>query len=199
MSQIPGADALTDGRKARGQVSRRKLVAAMIALVKENSVAPTAEQVSARAAVSLRTVFRHFDNMESLYREISVEIIKLTTPEMSKPFKATDWRGRLDEVIERRAKLFEIILPFRTATEALRQTSPTLQHNHELLEQLQSSLLRQLLPEALQHDTVWFAALNMAMSITTWQQLRLEQKLDTVTARRAITMLVHGLVASQPE
>jgi len=198
MSQSSSSDAPIDGRKARGEMNRRKLVAAMIALVKENSVAPTAEQVSARAAVSLRTVFRHFDNMESLYREISVEVIKLATPEMVKPFKATDWRERLDELIERRTKLFEIILPFRIATEALWQSSPILQSNHEMLEQLQSSLLRQLLPEALQQNIVLFASLSMVLSISSWQQLRMEQKLDMATARRVMTSLVHGLVAAQP-
>lgn len=198
MSQSFSSDTPIDGRKARGEMNRRKLVAAMIALVKENSVAPTAEQVSARAAVSLRTVFRHFDNMESLYREISVEVIKLVTPEMVKPFKATDWRERLDELIERRTKLFEIILPFRIATEALWQSSPILKSNHEMLELLQSSLLRQLLPEALQQDIVLFASLSMVLSISSWQQLRLEQKLDMATARRVMTSLVHRLVADQP-
>ena len=60
----------TDGRRARGHVSRSRIVAAMIELVREGCVAPTAEQVALRADVGLRTVFRHFDDMESLYREI---------------------------------------------------------------------------------------------------------------------------------
>lgn len=197
MSPSPSAEAQTDGRKARGQASRRKLVAAMIALVKEGKVAPTAEQVATRAEVGLRTVFRHFDDMESLYREISTEVMQLITPQMNKPFKAEDWRGRLDEVIERRSKMFEAILPFRIATEALRHTSPTLQQNQALLVQLQDTLLRRVLPEALQQDPVLFAALNLVLGAGTWQQLRVEQKLDKVTARRTMTLLVHGLLAQQ--
>jgi AcrR family transcriptional regulator len=199
MSQSPNAEVPSDGRKARSQASRRKLVEAMIALVKEGSVAPTAEQVASRAAVGLRTVFRHFADMESLYREISTEVMRLITPQLSTPFKAADWRGRLDEMIERRSNLFEAILPFRIATETLRHSSPTLQQNQALLVQLQGNLLRRVLPEALQQDVVVLAALNLALGIGTWQQLRLEQHLDQATARRVMTLLVHGLIAEQPQ
>jgi AcrR family transcriptional regulator len=199
MSQSPSAEVLSDGRKARGQASRRKLVAAMIALVKEGSVAPTAEQVAGRAAVGLRTVFRHFADMESLYREISTEVMQLITPQLNTPFKAADWRGRLDEMIERRSRLFEAVLPFRIATETLRHSSPTLQQNQVLLVQLQDQLLRRVLPETLQQDVAVFGALNLALSIGTWQQLRLEQQLDQATARRVMTLLVRGLIAEQAQ
>jgi AcrR family transcriptional regulator len=198
MSQSPNAEVSTDGRKARGQASRRKLVAAMMVLVEEGNVVPTAEQVASRAAVGLRTVFRHFDDMESLYREIATEVMKLITPQINKPFKAVDWRERLDEVIERRSDLFETILPFRIATETLRHTSPTLQQNQVLFVQLQGNLLRRFLPEALQQNVALFNALNMVLSISTWQQLRLEQKLDKVTARQTVSVIVRGLIAQQP-
>jgi hypothetical protein len=95
--------------------------------------------------------------------------------------------------------MFEAILPFRIATEALRHTSPTLQQNQALLVQLQATLLRRVLPEALQQDPVLFAALNLVLGAGTWQQLRVEQKLDKVTARRTMTLLVHGLLAQQPQ
>jgi len=199
MSPSPSAEVPTDGRKARGQASRRKLVAAMIALVKEGKVAPTAEQVATRAEVGLRTVFRHFDVKERASREISTEVMQLITPQINQPFKGESWRERLDEVIERRSKMFEAILPFRIATETLRHTSPTLQQNQALLVQLQDTLLRRILPEALQQDPVLFAALNLVLGAGTWQQLRVEQKLDKVTARRTMTLLVHGLLAQQPQ
>ena len=98
MKSAQGTIKPVDGRRARGQANRNKLVAAMIELVREGSIAPTAEQVAARANVALRTVFRHFDDMESLYREIDTEIMQLITPLISTPFKTTDWRGRLSAV-----------------------------------------------------------------------------------------------------
>ena len=59
-----------DGRRSRTIETRKRIVHAVTELVREGKVAPTAEEVSARADVGLRTVFRHFDDMDSLYREI---------------------------------------------------------------------------------------------------------------------------------
>ena len=60
----------TDGRRRRSQRSRDRIVTAMIDLVEAGAITPSAEEVAARAEVGLRSVFRHFRDMESLYREI---------------------------------------------------------------------------------------------------------------------------------
>ena len=64
----------SDGRINRSVVTRKKIVTALTALVYEGHLTPTAEQVAQRAEVGLRTVFRHFDDMDSLYREISLDL-----------------------------------------------------------------------------------------------------------------------------
>ena len=56
-----------DGRRKRSQTSRDKIVAAMLALVEEGAITPSAEQVATRARVGLRTVFRQYSDMETLY------------------------------------------------------------------------------------------------------------------------------------
>lgn len=58
----------------RSIATRQKIVDAFTGLVVEGQLTPTAEQVARRADVGLRTVFRHFDDMDALYREISVDI-----------------------------------------------------------------------------------------------------------------------------
>jgi AcrR family transcriptional regulator len=60
-----------DGRRSRAASSRRRIVAALMELIREGAIQPTAEAVAARADVGLRTVFRHFADMETLYREIA--------------------------------------------------------------------------------------------------------------------------------
>ena len=50
----------TDGRRRRGEDNRARIVAALVALVREDNFTPGAEEVAIRADVSLRTVFRHF-------------------------------------------------------------------------------------------------------------------------------------------
>lgn len=196
MNTAQGTQPPVDGRRARGQANRNKLVAAMIELVREGSIAPTAEQVAARAQVALRTVFRHFDDMESLYREIDTEIMQLITPLISSPFKATDWRGRLSESIERRAKLFETILPFRIATEALRHQSAFLQEKQQVIMQLQNATLQRILPPTIVAQKPTLAALNLLLSINAWQQLRLDQGLGQDMAKQVMLNSALALTAS---
>jgi AcrR family transcriptional regulator len=130
-----------DGRRRRSHDSRARIVAAMLALIREGEIAPGAEQVADRAQVGLRTVFRHFKDMDSLYREIAhateAELLKATT----RPFKGEAWSARVLELIERRAPVFEKIAPFRRASDAHRHTSPFLAAHHGRLSALSREIL----------------------------------------------------------
>ena len=57
-----------DGRALRSERSRRPIVEALFALVGEGVLQPTAQQVADRAGVGIRTVFRHFEDMDALLR-----------------------------------------------------------------------------------------------------------------------------------
>ena len=196
MNTAEGSTTPVDGRRARGQANRSKLVAAMIELVREGSIAPTAEQVATRAQVALRTVFRHFDDMESLYREIDTEVMQLIIPLINTPFKSAGWRERLNESIARRAQLFETILPFRIATEALRHQSAFLQEKQQHIMQMQHATLLKILPKEALDDAPTLAALHLLLSINAWQQLRLDQGLDQATAEQAMRTAAKALTAS---
>jgi AcrR family transcriptional regulator len=185
----------TDGRRARGHVSRSRIVAAMIELVREGCVAPTAEQVALRADVGLRTVFRHFDDMESLYREMASEVHQLILPVIDMPFIASDLPGRLEEVIERRCQLFEAILPFQRATEALRHQSAFLQEEQIQMQHVQRQMLCRVLPRHVQHDPALLAAVDLLLGIDGWSQLRLKQKLSPQQARESLLRSARLLTA----
>ena len=92
-----------DGRRQRSEASRERIVKAMLALVAEGDVCPGAESVAARAGVGLRTVFRHFENMESLYQQISAAVAAEVKPMADEPYRAAGWAEQLMELIERRA------------------------------------------------------------------------------------------------
>ena len=59
-----------DGRRQRSQASRAKIVTAFMELIESGDPSPSAARVAKRAGVGLRSVFRHFDDMDSLYAEI---------------------------------------------------------------------------------------------------------------------------------
>ena len=102
---------------AEGQtISQPYIVAAMLEIIHSGEVAPSAEQVAQRADVGLRTVFRHFQDMDSLYREMSVVIEGELRAVVGTPFRSPDWRERVVELIDRRAWAFEKIGPFLRAS-----------------------------------------------------------------------------------
>ena len=98
----------------------------MLELVREGRIAPTAEEVANRANVGLRTVFRRFKDMESLYAEMSVEINEKVASIIDEPTGRTDWRENLLQMVDRRVRVYEVIMPYRVAAEALKFQSTVL-------------------------------------------------------------------------
>ena len=60
-----------DGRRLRSERNKQKIVTAMMELVREGDYDPSVASIAERAGVGLRTVFRHFDDVDTLYREMS--------------------------------------------------------------------------------------------------------------------------------
>src|SRR4051794_18549457 len=58
-----------DGRRERARRSREAVVDAILALLREGTLRPGVAQIAARADVSERTVFRHFQDLEQLFAE----------------------------------------------------------------------------------------------------------------------------------
>ena len=187
-------DAVADGRRKRGDQSRRQIVDAMISLVREGEMSPSAAQVAERANVGLRTVFRHFDEMEILYREIAEVTRARIMPAAMKPYAGRDWRENLDELVARRIALYEDIMPLKVAGSVLRFRSPFLMADYTEDLRLERKTLRQILPEKIAEDRDLFRALEMVTSFQAWRRLRQDQGLGLAEATRVLNRLVEGLV-----
>jgi AcrR family transcriptional regulator len=182
-----------DGRRRRGQDNRARIVAAMLEIIREGAMTPSAEQVAARAEVGLRTVFRHFDDMDSLYREMSVVIEAELRAIVGRPFEAPDWPGRLMELVERRGEAFERISPFKRASDTVRHRSPVLADDHKRLVRSLRDLLTSVLPPEVAADPMRLEALDLLTSFEAWTRLRLDQGLSTEEARRVLQAAVSRL------
>lgn len=181
-----------DGRRRRSQESRARIVTAMMALVEEGRLNPVAEEVAERAQVGLRSVFRHFSDMDSLYAEMAAKLAGEYLSALA-PFESPDWHGQLAEAIARRVAVYERLLPFKRAADAHRHESQVLQANHAATSQLMRARLRDLLPPALKDDRAAFETLDFLLSIDSWQRLRIEQKLPVAEARSVLETLVAAL------
>lgn len=186
----------TDGRRQRSEESRRKIVAAMLALMRRGDVSPSAEAVAEQAKVGLRSVFRHFDNMESLYREINEAITAEVLPLWSKPLPHAEWRANFAEMLERRATIFEAVLPIRIAADVHRHASPFLDTEMKRMVRMQREGLLRVLPEALKAKPNLIEALDLTLSFEAWRRLRRDQKLAPRAARAVMEEASNALLAS---
>ena len=73
LSNKNGRDAGPDGRRQRSERSRQAIIDAAIALAREGTLVPTAQQISERAGVGIRSFFRHFVDMETLFTAMDLQ------------------------------------------------------------------------------------------------------------------------------
>lgn len=104
----------SDGRNRRAAETRRKIIAAAKAMIAETSTAPTVVAVAKRADVSVRSVFQHFGDVESLFVTVvdSVRadlVIPPPTPS-SGPLV-----GRIESSVNNLAEVFDKVVPLRVA------------------------------------------------------------------------------------
>lgn len=184
----------TDGRHARADANRRRIAEAMLTLVSEGDAAPSAERVAEQAGVGRRTVFRLFQDMEGVYREMHSLMVARLLPMFAAPFVATNWRERLDEVIERRARMYEEMLPVKSASDAHRYRSNFLKREHRRLTRLQRETLVAVLPETLAKQTEKVDALDLTLSFEAWRRLRFEQDLSSKQAVGVLRGMVKALI-----
>lgn len=183
----------SDGRRRRGEDNRARIVAAMLEIVQSGEIAPSAEQVAVRAEVGLRTVFRHFSDMDSLYREMSEAIEVEVKAVADQPFKAHDWRGWVVELVGRRGMAFEKIGPFRKAADAFRHRSRFLGDDAHRLSQRLREILERVVDGAVDAPTL--EALDLLLSFEAWSRLREEQGLSVEQTQAVLEAAARRLIA----
>ena len=103
-----------DGRNRRAVETRRKVIAAAKAMIAETSAAPTVVAVAKRADVSVRSVFQHFGDVESLF----VTVLDSSLEELGTPASAPAGQPlavRIDMIVENMAEVFDKVVPLRVA------------------------------------------------------------------------------------
>lgn len=187
-------DIAGDGRRQRSERSRKEIVAAMFKLIRDGEMNPGAAQVAEVAGVSLRTVFRHFDEMDILYREMAMQMEAEVLPIVLAPFAAPDWRGRLFELVARRAGIYESVMPLKVAAGVRRFQSPYLMADHHRFLAMEREGLKGVLPKAVIARTLLFSALESALGFQAWRRMRQDQGLSPHEAERVMRFTVERLI-----
>ena len=96
-----------DGRTVRAERTRHALVEALLALLNEGRLRPTAAEIADRAGVSERSVFQHFPDREALLEAVAREQYERVMPTIRPVDASLSLPARIDEFVAQRATLYE--------------------------------------------------------------------------------------------
>lgn len=184
-----------DGRRQRSGRSRRQIIEAMFELLRKGNMSPTAVEVAERANVGLRTVFRHFEDMESIFEEMTDELKAAYMPVFLAPLEATTWRDRLFEIAHRNADLYEQVFPMQVALVIRRFQSDFLTKQYKSEVSLLRASLKSILPKKAYENRILFAAIEVNLTFATWRRLREDQNLSVQNAKATLELILSSLIA----
>jgi len=105
-----------DGRAARAVRTRGAIVDALLELLEEGDLQPTATRIAERAGISLRLIYHHFGDLESLFRAAANRQAERLAA-MAEPIDATlPLASRIESFVAQRVKMLEWITPVRRAS-----------------------------------------------------------------------------------
>ena len=107
----------TDGRTLRSLRTREAIVDATIGLLEDGDLRPTAPRVAERARVSVRSVFQHFDDLETLHAAVAERLVDRVAVLVLPVPPDLPQEVRLDRFVHQRALLLETVTPIRRAAD----------------------------------------------------------------------------------
>jgi AcrR family transcriptional regulator len=184
----------TDGRVQRSERSREAIVQAMLELIGEGVLSPTAQQVAERADVGVRTVFRHFSDMETLFATMNERISARVEVLFVKAVQTGPLADRIDSLIERRMTIFGKLAPYVRSSTIQRWHSAFLQAEHDKTTRILRRDLHRWLPELASSPAEVVDALEMILSFEAWNRLREDQKLGLRRTAAVFRRAIHDLM-----
>ena len=195
------AEPAVDGRTARRDRNRDAVLDAVIELFTEGHVGLVAADVAERSGVSLRSVYRYFDDLEALARAAIARQM-----ERFGPVAEIDHLGegplddRIERIVDSRLRLFEAIGATRRAAIQRAPSNPLLAEQLErtrvaLAEQTEAMFAPELAALAAADRRDVAPALDLLLGFESIDQLRRAQGLDEAQTRRVLTTALTRLLA----
>jgi TetR/AcrR family transcriptional regulator, regulator of autoinduction and epiphytic fitness len=191
---------LVDGRVRRGERNREAIADAVLALLQEGELQPAARDIAARAGVSVRSVFQHFDDLETLYAVVVDKQFRRVQQLAS--IEGIDTGASFEERVRvfvgRRCEFYEQVSTVRRAAVAGARASTTLKQALAMVAAQHARDVAVVFATELRGATGndRRAALVLATSWEAWERLRQAQRCSAGTAQRVVEGLVRGAIVS---
>jgi AcrR family transcriptional regulator len=198
---VRGVTQTADGRSARSARTREAVVVAALDLVRNGQLRPTAKEIAARAGISLRSVYVHFDDLDDLFAAVGAR----QAEEVAHLLYAIDadlpLPARIDAVVDQRAEIWEALAPVRAASLVWSSSSDMLREGNRRMARRAvrdlDRLFRVELDACGDRRDVALDAIAVAASAGAWDALRRDQGLSVARARAAVTTTLTSLLRSE--
>jgi AcrR family transcriptional regulator len=179
-----------DGRIERSERSRRGIVDAMVVIMEQGVYIPTAQQIADEAGVSIRTLFRHFPEMDKLYREVD----QVTKPRYLHHFKTQLLTGSIEKrvrsAVDTRISIYIEVAHCEKATHALLWRSTFIQENYRRTQVALRKDMINVLPELKKLSAESREIVDAVTSFEFFERLSTHQNLSEKACRKLIINLV---------
>lgn len=180
-----------DGRRARSERSRQAIIESAVALMEEGILVPTAQQISDRSGLGIRSFFRHFEDMETLFDAVDRQV----RDGYASPFLGGNRHGTLEErlrhAVQHHADAYEKLWNVFRSTQAQLWRSAVIRKNHARSQRALRKDLDEWLPELNELSKTQREAVDAIASFDMWHRLREHQNLS----KSAGIEVVHQLLS----
>jgi AcrR family transcriptional regulator len=163
-------------------------------LQEEGVLVPTAQQIADRAGVGIRSFFRHFEDMESLFKAIDDHIRDSYEALFISGDRSGTLEERIDAMVKRRADAFESVTNITQGTRAQLWRYQTLRDNYARNQRGLRKDLDNLLPELHSLPDETRQSIDAITSFEMWDRLRSHQGLSKTASVNLLRTLLKTVI-----
>ncbi|HVY11795.1 MAG TPA: TetR/AcrR family transcriptional regulator [Mycobacteriales bacterium] len=189
-----------DGRRARRGRNRETVVDALLQLFREGDLNPSVAAVAERSGVSLRSVFRYFDDLDEMGRIAIQRHLDNVGHLFDLPKIGEGSRGdRIEALVAQRSTLYERVAPVVRAAQIRAPFQPVIAEalvarRALMREQLERQFAPELAKLPAEEVPAVVSAADILASFEAMEILRTDQKLSTARAVAVITTSMDRLL-----
>jgi AcrR family transcriptional regulator len=174
--------------------TKAAIVDACLALVDAGDLRPTAPRVAEKAGVSVRSVFQHFADLDSLFAAVGDEAVSRLRNRGLHLNPEEPVAERIVTAVKHRTALLEELTPLRRSIAVNAWNSKIVNERLHWGHSLFRDELAAGFAEELRGDTQLLDSLDTVMSWPTWDHMRTLLGLDEETARGVLVRVLRSLL-----
>ncbi|HEY3834729.1 MAG TPA: TetR/AcrR family transcriptional regulator [Acidimicrobiia bacterium] len=189
------------GRSPRSERTRTSVVDALLDLLRDGNLRPTAKEIAERAGTSLRSVYVHFDDLEDLFTAAAGRAIGRIAGLMEAIPSTGPFEARLDAFVSQRARVYEALGEVRHAAALQEPFSPGLAQllshgRRRARHEFESVFAPELEALPAGERAAVTAACDALASAATWDHWRHQQDHDVDAACAALRLGLHRILVA---